>query len=281
VWVSLTAFQPPSTLRRAVRNAAARGASDDVHHGRAGRPDASERPRPGASGAVTERVRRSIAIAVLAALVSAGHTAYGNGVRGQLGADDPPTRFERFLLHDCSPCVREAHAVGVMAAPSLRLGGLARMTGQATRPGEISVDVVRAYPLGRPSRQRLALRVTLSVVTGGAGDVYKMGTALVDDEDLPALADAIAEIGKALPALLAAGDESAEAGFHAGSLRVGVARLRGESAAYLQSGDVATLALRPVWEAPSTVYLAVAQWPALGSLVAQAAARAQKLRSGP
>ena len=218
---------------------------------------------------------------MFAALIVAGHTAHGNGVRGPLAADDPPTRFERFLLHDCSPCVREVHAVGVMAAPSLRLGGLARMTGQVTRPGEISIDVVRAYPLGRPNRQRLALRVTLSVVTGGPGEVYKLGTALVDEEDIAALSDALAEIGKALPAVLAAGDESAEAEFHSGSLRVGVVRLRGESAAYLQAGDFATLALRPVWDVPTTVYLAVAQWPGLGSLVTQSAARAQKLRSGP
>jgi hypothetical protein len=177
--------------------------------------------------------------------------------------------------------MREVHAVGVMAAPSLRLSALARMTGQMTRQGEINIDVVRAYPLGRSNRQRLALRVTLSVATGGAGDVYRLGTALVDDEDIPALADAIGDIARALPGLLAAGDESAEAEFHAGSLRVGVVRLRAESAAYLQSGDVATLALRPVWEVPTTVYLALAQWPALESLVRQAAARAQKLRSGP
>jgi hypothetical protein len=69
--------------------------------------------------------------------------------------------------------------------------------------------------------------------------------------------------------------------FHAGSLRIGVVRLRGESATYLQSGDIAALALRPVWEVPTTVYLATQQWPSLGILVSQGAARAQKLRGGP
>ncbi len=155
------------------------------------------------------------------------------------------------------------------------------MAGQVTRPGEIGVDVVRAYQLGRPSRQRLALRVTLSVATGGAGDMYRLGAGWVDDEDIPTLADAMVEISKALPATLGAGDESAEAEFHAGSLRVGVIRFRSETTAYVQSGDVPALVLRPVWEVPTTVYLATTQWPALASLVSQGAARAQKLRGGP
>ena len=233
---------------------------------------------------VIARARQPLVVMLLAALVGSGHTAHGNGIGGPQGIADPPTRFERFVLHDCSPCVREVHAVSVLVAPSLpslRLGGLARMTGQVTRPGEIGVDVVRAYQLGRPSRQRLALRVTLSVATSGAGDMYRLGAGWVDDEDIPTLVDAMVEISKALPAMLVAGDESAEAEFHAGSLRVGVIRFRSETTAYVQSGDVPALVLRPVWEVPTTLYLATTQWPALASLVSQGAARAQKLRGGP
>lgn len=234
--------------------------------------------RRGRASAAVARAGRWLVVTLLAAgLLPAGHV-HGNGIRQR--ADEPPTAFERFILAGCSPCVKEVHAVATMPAPPLRIGAFGRAAvGPTTRPGEIAVDVVRAYPLGRPSRQQLALRVTLLVSAGVAGEVYRIATGLLDEAEVGALVDAVGEMARVMSTAPAAGGENTDIGFHGGSLRVGVVRVRGETIAYVQGGDVERLALNPVWEVPTTLFLAPAHLPVLANMMGQGAARIRELRA--
>jgi hypothetical protein len=72
--------------------------------------------------------------------------------------------------------------------------------------------------------------------------------------------------------------ESTDVDYHGGSLRVGVLRVRGDTVAYVQAGDLPTLMQRAVWEVPATLYLPVASLPALEAALAQAAATIDKVR---
>jgi hypothetical protein len=58
-----------------------------------------------------------------------------------------------------------------------------------------------------------------------------------------------------------------------------VIRIRGDAVAYIQAGDVPTLALRPVWEVPGvTLYIPVSELPALTAAIAEVMAKMQRLR---
>jgi hypothetical protein len=220
-----------------------------------------------------------LSVAVLLAFASA---AYANGPHGTRRPDEPPTAFERFVVDACSPCAKEVYRIGALPAPSLRITAFGRgATGPTTRPGEIGIEVLRASVLGRQSRQRLALGVTLMVMTGTAAEMYRLGRGLLDEEEVSVLIDAIGDMGRAMAGAPATGDDSLDIEFHGGSLRVGVVRLRGETVGYVQTGDVSAMSLRPVWEVPTTMFVAAGQLPALANVIGQAAARIQKLRAGP
>jgi hypothetical protein len=199
---------------------------------------------------------------------------------GVPAAAEPPTRFERFLLSGCVPCVTESHPVATLATGAAKISGLPRSGGaQPGRTGEIRIEALRAYTLGRPSQQRLALRMTLSVAVGPGGELYRLAVGLVDEVEVPALPVAISDIARAAAAAPpAAGVEHADASVREGSLRIGLLRLRSESVAYAQAGDPAVLALRAVWDVPTTIYLPPDQLPALAAAIGRAAAKIYQLR---
>lgn len=208
------------------------------------------------------------------------HDQGAHAHEGIRAADEPPTRFERFLLSGCVPCVTDSHLVATVPTGAPKISGLPRSGGaQPGRAGEIRVEALRAYQLGRPSRQLLALRVTLSVAVGVGGELYRVAVGLVDEEDVPALSAAISDIAQlAAKPPPDAGAEHTDASVRGGSLRIGLFRLRSESVAYAQAGDLSVLALRAVWDVPTTVYLPPEQLPALASAIGEAAAKIRQLR---
>ena len=219
-------------------------------------------------------------LAVAGALLSVGAPVTAHPP--QNSAEEPVTRFEQFLLGDCSPCVRESFPIATLPVPSVKLPASSRnVSVHTTRRGEIGVDVLRSHLLGRPSRQLWAIRLTLSVATGAPGELYRMAAGIVDEADVPAFVSGVSEIVQAMsaPTPPGAGADTVDIDQSGGTVRVGVARLGGESMVYVQAGDPRVLTRRPVWEASSTVYLPVADLSALRDAIAQAAAKIQQMRS--
>ena len=122
---------------------------------------------------------RPLTCLLLVALAAAPSTAGSNGDGAAAG---PPTVFERFVLSACTP----VRAGSRTPSPSLRVAPIAlpgfprAAAASGARPGEIAVEVLRAYQPGRPDWKSLALRVTLSVATGPGGDLFRLGTGLLD-----------------------------------------------------------------------------------------------------
>jgi hypothetical protein len=113
--------------------------------------------------------------------------------------------------------------------------------------------------------------VTLLVVSGPGGETYRLGSGLLDGADARTLAQAVREMARS--GTVPPGDPSAESvdvDFHGGSLRIGLLRLRSDAIAYVQTGDLPTLMQRAVWEVPTTLYLSVADLPALAAALSQA-----------
>lgn len=148
---------------------------------------------------------------------------------------------------------------------------------QTARQGEIGVEVLRAYPLGRPTRRSVAIRLTLSVVTGPSTETYSLGAGLLDEEEVADLGAAVGEMARVLRASPPPGQETVDVDFRGGSVRVGVMRLGAESIAYVQAGDSAALALHQVWQAPATLYLSVADLASLANGIRQSAVKIQAL----
>jgi hypothetical protein len=219
---------------------------------------------------------RPLTLALVIALAAAPSTARANGDP----AGGPPTVFERFVLSACTPCVRESYPIATLPIAPLALRGFPRAAaGTAARAGEIAIDVLRAHQPGRPDWKSLALRVTLLVTTGTGGDLFRLGTGLLDGADVRALAQAVGEM--ALMAAAAPEEpraESVDIDFHGGSLRVGVLRLRGDAVGYVQTGDLPTLLQRAVWEVPTTLYVPVKDLPDVAAALGQAAARIEQVR---
>lgn len=220
---------------------------------------------------------RLLTTVLVIALLAAPSAARANGDSPTGG---PPTTFERFSLSACTPCVRESYPVTSLSVAPLSFPGLPRVSaGAASRPGAIAIEIVRARQLGRPDWQSLALRVTLSVMTGQGGEAYRLGIGLLDAADAPALAQAVAEMIKiaAAPPTNASA-ESADIDFHGGSLRIGVLRIRGDVVAYVQAGELTTLMQREVWDIPTTLFLPVKDLPTLAAALRQAVATIEKMR---
>jgi|RhiMethySRZTD1v2_1073278.scaffolds.fasta_scaffold07360_2 hypothetical protein len=224
--------------------------------------------------------RRVVALLSLAVgLLAAGGAALAHPPQA---ADELLSRFEQFLVEGCSPCVREALPIATLPVRPVTIPFSSRNVGvRTTRPGEIGVEALRAHLLGRPSRQLLAVRLTLSVATGSPGEMYRMAAGLMDEEEVGAFVTGLSEIIQAASGpTLRGGADSVEIDQSSGNVRVGVARVSAESIVYVQTGDLRVLTRRPVWEAASTVYLPVAELAALRNAIAQAGAKLQQLRSG-
>jgi hypothetical protein len=96
---------------------------------------------------------------------------------------------------------------------------------------------------------------------------------------VPALASALADmVNLGATASVDAGAESIDMSFGGGSLRIGLLRFQGESVAYVQAGDLQTLALRPVWEVGATMYLSPGELPALANAIGRVAGKIKQLR---
>jgi len=221
-----------------------------------------------------------LTVLALAGVMTAARLAHANGPQGHGGAVEPPTRFERFVVGACSPCVKETHPISTLTVAPIKLPPFPRTpTAQLTRPVEVAVEVLRAYPLGQPSRRLLALRIAAWVATGASGQVYRLAEGVLDEDEVGPLVAAMGEISRTIqmsPSNTAG--ETVEVDFHGGSLRVGAIRQRGDTVAYVQGGDIATLGVRAVWDIPTTVYLPVTDLPALANAVGQAASKIQTLR---
>jgi hypothetical protein len=223
--------------------------------------------------------RTALAGALLgAALAAPGGESSANGRDLRPDGEEPPTRFERFVQGGCVPCVTESHAVVKLPLGALKLPAFPRpAAGGMMPPGEIRLDVLRASELGRPSRQSLAIRMILSMTTGGG--LYRLAAGLLDEDDVPALSSAVGEIARVAAAPPAgAGAESVDIAYHGGSLRVGLIRYAGETVAYVQAGDPHPLALQPVWEVGSTLFMAPGTLAELMNAIRQLTAKIRELR---
>jgi hypothetical protein len=151
--------------------------------------------------------------------------------------------------------------------------------GPPPRAGEIGFEILRAYQLGRPERQFLAIRVTLSVAAGSSGEMYRLAVGLLDEAELPVLASTVAHIVQmAGVAPKDPGPASTEIDFQGGSLRVGFIQFRSDGVGYVQAGNPAMLAMRPSLEVPTALYLPINQLPALVSTIGRVTAKLKTLR---
>jgi hypothetical protein len=215
----------------------------------------------------------------VALLLLAAGLAYANGMGGPPRVE-PPTRFEAFLATGCSACVRDTYSVATLALPALKLAGFGpQVTNTMARPAEVKLEIVRAHPLGKPSQQFRALRATLSIATG-SGPPFRLATAIVDEEQIPALAAAVGDIARtaALPPTVEPAPDMTEIEFRAGSLRVGTMRVASTTVAYVQAGDLLALPLPTVMEAHGVLFLSLTELPALQAAIGQVAERMQTLR---
>ena len=221
---------------------------------------------------------RPLTLVLLIALVAAPSTARPNG---DGAASGPPTVFERFVLSACSPCVRETYPIATLPIAPLPLPGFPRAAAASgARSGEIVIEVLRAHQPGRPDWKSLALRVTLSVSTGTGGDLFRLGTGLLDGADVRALAQAVGEMARIATA--PPGEpraDTVDADFHGGTLRVGVLRIRGDAVGYVQTGDLPIQLQRAVWEVPTTLYVPLKDLPTVATALGQAGATIEQMRS--
>jgi len=224
-----------------------------------------------------------VACAVLATAAVEGNRALADGVPvPSPGGTTILTHYDSFVLNNCFPCMRETYPVATLPVAATKAPDFPRSAGMpatTTRAGEVAIELLRAYPLGRTDQQHFAMRVTLSVATGLQGQTYSLGTALVDEADVPQLAGVIAEMANATAAARP-GAGMSDLEFHGDTMRIGIVRLRDESVAYIQawsSSDLPRLALKQVWEVPS-LYLPVSDLAQLSHAVEQAGGKIRELR---
>lgn len=225
--------------------------------------------------------RMVLAVAVLAAtLVWPMRAVHANDAHGIRGGEEPPTRFERFVLSGCILCVTESHLVATLPMPALKLPAFPRGSPGA-RAGELRIEALRAYEFGRPSRQSLAMRLTLFVLatSSARSELYQVAVGLLDEDEVAILASAVTEIASlASAAPVESGAESIDTSFRGGSVRIGLLQFKGEAVAYVQAGNLQTVAVRPIWEAPITMYLSPGELPTLANAIGQLVTKVRQLR---
>jgi len=230
---------------------------------------------------------RSLALVLFIALACArGGVAHADGSPPAPGVPDTLSHFEYFVLSGCAPCVREVHLVGTVPVPSINspvFAGVPRASAAAstTRPGELRFEVLRAYPAGLESRQRLAMRVVLGVSAGTEGTLYPLGAGLLDEEEVPVLAEALSRMGKSIARRSDdASIQVVDTEFHADTVRMGTVRTGGDVFAYVQvaQGDLPRFGLKNVWELPA-MYLPAQDLAALERMVTHVNARMRAIRA--
>src|SRR5690348_7614927 len=163
----------------------------------------------GTAQRVARRIRDTappclIAASAALALVADSGSARADGVPAPApGATTILTHYESFVLTNCTPCVRETYPIATLPVAATKAPDFPRSAGMpatTTRAGEVAIEVLRAYPLGRTNQQHFAMRVALGVATGLQGQTYSLGTALVDEADVPQLAGVIADMASATAA---------------------------------------------------------------------------------
>jgi hypothetical protein len=218
-------------------------------------------------------------------LWAASEAARADGSPPAASVSETLSHYEYFVLANCAPCVRELYFIGTVPVPTINspvFAGVPRASAAAasTRPGELRFEVLRAYPAGLEGRQRLAMRVVLGVSAGQEGVLYPLGSGLLDEEEVPVLAESLARMGKSMSR--SPGDASLQVldtEFHADSVRMGTVRTGNEVFAYVQvpQGDLARFGLKHVWELPA-MYLPAQDITALERIVMQADAKIRALR---
>jgi len=193
------------------------------------------------------------------------------------------TQFENFIQTNCIPCVREFYTIATVPFPSIKtptFAGLAPANpAPNTRAGEMRLELLRAYPVGQPSRQHMAMSVVLSVSAGSGATLYPLGSGLLDEDEVPVLAAALAQMAKSVSA--GGGDLSVQlvdTEFHADSVRMGTVGSGNDLVAYVQIAPADPLfSLKQVWELPA-VYLPTKDLPTLEQAVRQVNAKIQAFR---
>jgi hypothetical protein len=223
--------------------------------------------------------------ALIALVCAQSNVATGTNVpSGPGGLPQVSTQFEEFIQTHCIPCVREFYTIATVPFPSVKtptFGGLAPANpAPNTRAGEMRLQLLRAYPVGQPSRQHMAMSVVLSVSAGAGGTLYPLGTGLLDEDEVPVLAAALAQMGK--PVSGGVGDSSVQlvdTEFHAGSVRMGTVGSGNDFIAYAQIAPADPLfSLKQVWELPA-MYMPAKDIATLEQAVRQVNAKIQAFRA--
>ena len=182
----------------------------------------------------------NLALVIFIALVGAqSEVANADGSPTPALPTDTLTHFEYFVLTNCTPCVREIYSIATVPIPAIKtpnFSGLAPTNPVPEHPARPNASGVASRVSGwHQSRQHLAMRVVLSVSSGTEGAQYPLGAGLLDEDEVPALAAALSQMGKA--ASFAADDSSirlVDTDFHADSVRMGTLRTGNEVLAYVQ-----------------------------------------------
>jgi hypothetical protein len=226
--------------------------------------------------------------AVLALLLGLAWTG-GNVARAD-GSPTPPspadvlTHYESFILTNCVPCVRESYHIGTVPVPSIKApifpGVLAQSTRTITRPAELRFELLRAYPMGLPSRGHMAMRVVLSVAAGSEDQLYPLGAGLLDEDEVPVLEAALSQMQTwSQSEISEPSAQLVDFEFHVDSVRIGTFRTEKQTLAYMQvaPSDLPRFALKQIWELP-TVFLASSDIPVLQRTVKQVNAKIRSIR---
>jgi len=232
----------------------------------------------------SHRASKLALIASLALVCAQSNVVSATNVPAEPGSlPQTLTQFEYFIQTQCIPCVREFYTVATLPFPSVKtpdFAGLAPANpAPNTRAGEMRLELLRTYPLGQQSRQHMAMRVVLSVSAGSGNTLYPLGAGLLDEDEVPVLAAALAQMGKSVSA--AGGDSSiqlVDTEFHAGSVRMGTVRSANDLLAYVQIAPAdPQFALKQLWELPA-MYLPSKDIPTLEHAVLQVNAKILALR---
>jgi len=202
---------------------------------------------------------------------------------GPASSSQTLTQFEDFIQTQCVPCVREFYSIATVPFPSIKAPSFAGFApanpAPNTRAGEMRLELLRAYPVGQPSRQHMAMRVVLSVSAGAEGTLYPLGAGLLDEDEVPVMAAALSQMSKS--ASPAGGDSSiqlTDTEFHADSVRMGTVRTGNDFLAYVQIAPAdPQFALKQVWELPA-MYLPSKDIPTLEHAVLEVNAKIRALR---
>lgn len=224
---------------------------------------------------------RAIAgLAFVTAIIGTAGTGFAHDLIPGATREEPSTTFESLVAEACSPCVKDSYVVSALPLSTLRTVGFGpSVSSMMSRGGEIRIEVVRAYPLGRRDQQFLAMRATLSIKMGD-GQVLPVASGLVDEEEVAMFAAAIDNISKTASRRPAEEPipDTTELEYHAGSLRVGTIRIATGELAYLQAGNVRVLRAPTPFETSSALFFAVSDLTGLHRAVSDAQGRIKRLR---